>query len=165
MENYNRDNRSGQGRNFGGRRDFGSRDSGGRGGRRDMFQAVCAQCGKDCQIPFEPRDGRPVYCSDCFEKKEGGSSESRSFQDRGPRRPSFDRDRRDAPRPQSNARNEQLEAISHKLDKLLDMLATSLASAPVKEVEVVKAKKAVKEVVSEEAEVKAPKKKAVAKKK
>ena len=34
--------------------------------RRQMFQAVCAQCGKDCEVPFQPREGRPVYCSDCY---------------------------------------------------------------------------------------------------
>ncbi len=33
---------------------------------RQMYDAVCAQCGKDCEVPFEPLDGRPVYCSDCF---------------------------------------------------------------------------------------------------
>jgi len=33
---------------------------------RQMYPAVCASCGKDCQVPFEPRDGRPVYCSDCY---------------------------------------------------------------------------------------------------
>ena len=35
---------------------------------RQMFPAVCAQCGKDTEVPFEPREGRPVYCSDCFSK-------------------------------------------------------------------------------------------------
>ena len=35
---------------------------------RQMFPAVCAQCGKECQVPFEPREGRPVYCSDCYSK-------------------------------------------------------------------------------------------------
>ena len=34
--------------------------------RRQMFAAVCAQCGKDTEVPFEPRQGRPVYCSDCY---------------------------------------------------------------------------------------------------
>jgi len=33
---------------------------------RQMFPAVCAQCGKDTEVPFEPREGRPVYCSDCY---------------------------------------------------------------------------------------------------
>jgi CxxC-x17-CxxC domain-containing protein len=37
-------------------------------GQRQMFQAVCATCGKDTTLPFEPRNGRPVYCSDCFTK-------------------------------------------------------------------------------------------------
>jgi CxxC-x17-CxxC domain-containing protein len=31
-----------------------------------MHPAVCATCGKDTQVPFEPRNGRPVYCSDCY---------------------------------------------------------------------------------------------------
>ncbi len=36
--------------------------------RRQMFPAVCAECGKETEVPFEPREGRPVYCSDCFRK-------------------------------------------------------------------------------------------------
>ena len=36
--------------------------------QRQLFPAVCAQCGKDTQVPFEPREGRPVYCSDCYNK-------------------------------------------------------------------------------------------------
>ena len=46
------------------------RSGGGYGGgyrqQRQMYPAVCASCGKDCQVPFEPRNGRPVYCSDCY---------------------------------------------------------------------------------------------------
>jgi CxxC-x17-CxxC domain-containing protein len=43
------------------------RGGGYRGGQpREMFPAVCANCGKETQVPFEPRDGRPVYCSDCY---------------------------------------------------------------------------------------------------
>lgn len=38
------------------------------GGNREMFDAVCASCGKPCKVPFQPRDDRPVYCSDCFSK-------------------------------------------------------------------------------------------------
>lgn len=33
---------------------------------REMHTAVCAECGTECEVPFEPREGRPVYCSDCF---------------------------------------------------------------------------------------------------
>ncbi len=41
-----------------------------------MFPATCAQCGKATQVPFQPRDDRPVYCSDCFSAMRGGSSSS-----------------------------------------------------------------------------------------
>ena len=46
----------------------GGRSSGGGYERREreMFPAVCAQCGKDTQVPFQPTGDRPVYCSDCF---------------------------------------------------------------------------------------------------
>ena len=40
----------------------------GGGGSRQMYDAVCADCGSDCQVPFQPRQDRPVYCSDCFSK-------------------------------------------------------------------------------------------------
>lgn len=36
--------------------------------RRQMFPAVCAECGVQTQVPFEPSQGRPVYCSDCYRK-------------------------------------------------------------------------------------------------
>jgi CxxC-x17-CxxC domain-containing protein len=35
---------------------------------RQMFPAVCSDCGKETSVPFEPRQGRPVYCSDCYRK-------------------------------------------------------------------------------------------------
>ncbi|MDP4117565.1 MAG: zinc-ribbon domain containing protein [Bacillota bacterium] len=37
-------------------------------GSRQMYDAVCAQCGKSCKVPFEPKNDRPVYCSDCFKR-------------------------------------------------------------------------------------------------
>ena len=33
---------------------------------REMHKATCGDCGNECEIPFEPRNDRPVYCSDCF---------------------------------------------------------------------------------------------------
>jgi CxxC-x17-CxxC domain-containing protein len=35
---------------------------------RQMFPAVCAECGKETEVPFEPRRNSPVYCSDCYAK-------------------------------------------------------------------------------------------------
>ncbi len=43
-------------------------DSYGYRSRRQMFPAVCAECGKETEVPFEPREGRPVYCSECYSK-------------------------------------------------------------------------------------------------
>ncbi len=36
------------------------------GSRRRMYPVVCARCGVDTEVPFEPRQDRPVYCSSCF---------------------------------------------------------------------------------------------------
>ena len=43
------------------------------GGAREMFTATCSSCGKEAQVPFEPRGDRPVYCSDCFQQRGGGA--------------------------------------------------------------------------------------------
>ncbi len=37
-------------------------------GPREMFPAVCSDCGKQTEVPFKPTEGRPVYCRDCFPK-------------------------------------------------------------------------------------------------
>jgi CxxC-x17-CxxC domain-containing protein len=36
-------------------------------GTREMFDATCADCGQPTQVPFKPREDRPVYCRECFE--------------------------------------------------------------------------------------------------
>ena len=36
------------------------------GGSRPMYTVICANCGKEAQVPFQPRLGRPVYCNECF---------------------------------------------------------------------------------------------------
>ena len=41
---------------------------------RQMYPTVCAQCGKDTEVPFQPRGDRPVYCSDCFRRQPAGTS-------------------------------------------------------------------------------------------
>jgi CxxC-x17-CxxC domain-containing protein len=55
---------AGPGRASGERKSFGAE-----GGKREMFPAVCAECGKQTQVPFNPRGDRPVYCSDCFSRR------------------------------------------------------------------------------------------------
>ncbi len=119
MGRFNRDDRSGSRRDFG-RRDFGRQSFGGYGGGREMHKAVCSNCGRNCEVPFEPTGSKPVYCNECF-KKIGGGADSRRFQDRNPRRPDFER--RNESRPQNN---EQFEVINRKLDKMLEMLKVTL---------------------------------------
>lgn len=52
--------------------------SGGDGGRREMHDAICAECNKETQVPFAPSGNRPVYCRDCFSKQSGGGGGGRS---------------------------------------------------------------------------------------
>ncbi len=56
----NRPQRSSGGRNFNRR-------------PREMHDAKCAECGKDCQVPFKPNGEKPVLCSDCYKKSKGFS--------------------------------------------------------------------------------------------
>lgn len=51
----------------GGRGGFG----GGGAGPKQMFDAVCAECGAQTTVPFKPAQGRPVYCRDCFRAHRG----------------------------------------------------------------------------------------------
>ena len=36
---------------------------------RVMHTAICADCKKECTIPFKPSGDRPVYCQDCFSRR------------------------------------------------------------------------------------------------
>ena len=39
---------------------------------RKMYKCTCADCGKDSEVPFEPKEGRPVYCRECLPKQRSG---------------------------------------------------------------------------------------------
>jgi CxxC-x17-CxxC domain-containing protein len=36
---------------------------------RVMHTAICADCKKECTIPFKPSGDRPIYCQDCFSRR------------------------------------------------------------------------------------------------
>ena len=82
---------------------FEKRSFGKPSGGLELFDATCESCGKDCQLPFKPTGGKPVYCRDCF-KKEG--------RDEGPR---------DAPRRSSGSSGDMAD-IHRKLDKIMRAL-------------------------------------------
>jgi len=55
-------------RRFGSRGGF-DRGSGFDRGPRKMFKAICSECGKECEVPFQPTEGKPVFCRECFAKR------------------------------------------------------------------------------------------------
>lgn len=154
MGYFNRDsnNRSGRDNRGGGRGFGGGRDRGGRDDRssfrsdapREMFKTVCSNCGKDCEVPFKPTSGKPVYCSDCFETM-GGRSADGGRNERPERRdrPSFDRHQTPAQRVDNS---KQFEDLSKKLDKIIELLTPKAEAAVLAE-----------PVVATEKTVKAPK--------
>ena len=54
---------------------FGEGGGGGFGGGgfssrpREVHKAVCAECKRECEVPFKPSGDRPVYCRECFAKR------------------------------------------------------------------------------------------------
>ncbi len=74
-------------------------------GEKQMFSAICDDCGKECKVPFNPSSDKPIYCSSCFEKR--GNTHERSNNSGG-----------------SNKQNEQLELIIAKLDEIIITLDT-----------------------------------------
>ena len=104
-----------------------SRDS----GPREMHDAVCAECNKNCQVPFKPTGDKPIKCSDCFKKSDpGGRTGDRGarggFGDRGGRSTFSDRPK---PKPQIDY-TKHLESISAKMDKIIRLLETGSADRP-----------------------------------
>lgn len=142
MNYNNRGDRSG-GRRFGGG-DFRRRDT----GRREMHKAVCDECGKDCEVPFRPSGDKPIYCSDCFERKEGGSSRRTSR--RSSRGPGFER------RDNTNKQLlDQVNSLNQKLDRILKVIESSVEKKPVpKKTDV---KKVVKKATSKDEKIKTKK--------
>ena len=78
-------------------------------GDKKMFNAVCDNCGENCEVPFRPTAGKPVYCSNCFNKEEKSdrvkSSGNGSF-------------------------NEQFEILNSKIDRILKALESTPSSRP-----------------------------------
>ena len=40
------------------------------GHEREMFTVICAECGCETQVPFRPTEDRPVFCRECYQKKQ-----------------------------------------------------------------------------------------------
>jgi len=65
-----------------------------------MYSAICADCGNQCEVPFQPTPGKPIYCKSCFRK--GGSTESK--------------------------KGEQFKTLNAKLDTIIRLLNSMVAT-------------------------------------
>ncbi len=108
------------------------RRAGGNRGRsggesRQMFKATCDSCGNNCEVPFRPTEGKPVYCSDCFRKNQ--PSDDRRDDRRSDSR-FASRSHNDGQRNMSEQRSNPSQAefkgqfleLNNKLDKILKLL-------------------------------------------
>jgi CxxC-x17-CxxC domain-containing protein len=65
--------------------------------RPQMYEAICSDCGKRCEVPFKPTGDKPIYCSQCFTNHGGASRfENRSERGRDERNPRQNRPMFDA---------------------------------------------------------------------
>ena len=62
----------GGGGGYGGDRGYSS-------GPRQLYPAVCSSCGKDTEVPFQPRSDKPVYCRECFQQQRSSSPRYGSY--------------------------------------------------------------------------------------
>lgn len=129
---------------FGGKK-FGGQGRFDRGGDRgfdrqpvELFHAICANCGKSCQVPFKPNGKKPVFCKECFDAGAAGDTVA-PRQDRGDRqdarpvrqyegpRKDFASVARPQPAPASSGLTleikKELEGVNQKLAQLIELLA------------------------------------------
>ena len=104
---------------------------------RQMFKAVCQECHNECEVPFRPTAGKPIFCSECFSGSESNT-----------KRPSK----------AGNIPNDQLNSLNAKLDKIIALLGSKNSSPKAEKTEVAVKEVAKKEVAKKEVEVKAEKK-------
>lgn len=88
-------------------------NSGFRGSERPaMFDAICAKCGVNCQVPFKPNGRKEVFCSKCFADKNGDRNARTSTSSFTARDNILD-----------------LETINTKLDKIIKLLTPMVTEA------------------------------------
>lgn len=98
---------------------------------KQMHEAVCAKCGDKCEVPFKPMEGKPVYCTKCFEK---GGKNTLQFK-------------------------EQFDVLNTKLDKIMIALKiTAYTETAKEEKKTKKTKKSKVKIIKEEKKEKKAKK-------
>ncbi len=95
--------------------------------RPEMHDAICAECGNACQVPFKPNGRKPVLCKNCFVRDDASVSSpfiKKTYTDRkGFKNVPFERESRESAVNPTAALEKRLKVIEEKLDNLLEMLS------------------------------------------
>lgn len=97
------------------------------GGRTQMFAATCADCHKQCEVPFRPVGDKPVYCKECFNKRRESAPRDAGYKDSDSRSGNFPKQNFVSAKPQSSGPQLddlkwQMDAMNAKLDTLIQKL-------------------------------------------
>ncbi|MBU3925722.1 hypothetical protein KJ763_00940 [Patescibacteria group bacterium] len=94
-------------------------------GDRQMYNVVCDKCGKNCQVPFKPTAGKPIFCDSCFKQDGSGSGSGGGSRD-------------------SEKIMDQINLLNVKMDKLIGILTPK---SSIEKTEKPKIKKVKKEII------------------
>ncbi len=87
-----------------------------RGEEKRLFDTECSMCGEDCQVPFKPMAGRPVYCGVCMRKED-------KMPMTGPKpMNAFNKSGAEAPSNSSGPSKAEFAALNTKIDRILSIL-------------------------------------------
>jgi len=84
---------------------------------KTLSRVACTSCGKTCQVPFKPIEGKPIFCNDCFRNNKSEFSAekpSRFDRDAGSKRREYGTEKRRS--------SVDLDQINAKLDRILRLL-------------------------------------------
>lgn len=88
-----------------------------------MHRATCDHCGRDCEVPFKPSTGKPIYCSSCFDKHQN-KDQKKFGSDRADRKFSGGESRKRGN--DSDPLRKEIAQLNKKLDKILEILNNEL---------------------------------------
>lgn len=82
---------------------------------KQMFSAICDDCGEECEVPFKPSLNKPIFCNSCFSEDM-------------PRKES-----RPSSKPSMGSNDGQLDKLGSKLDKIIKLLEQMISMQPAKQ--------------------------------
>ncbi len=96
-----------------------------------LHKANCSKCGNECEVPFRPVNGKPVFCRNCFVKTDDTRSKGRA----GDKFPSREFTPRPTSAPQSSGADNgaliaMIKEVSTKLDRLSAAVEAFAAAQP-----------------------------------